>query len=175
MLKYLTVSVVDILDKIYKKIGIPQHNPNELVEICGEKEYSIYSRGQTFEVNQMTSPRTVKYLEQFKPKDVYDISTVVAIIRPGAMSVVDRMMARKDFTYNSKIIDTLLSKHTGSSPAIIYQESIMELLFMSGIDIGKSYEVIKAISKKNKDVIMSAKEQFISGIAKLIMEDAKNN
>lgn len=176
-LDILTVSVVDILDKIYKKIGIPQHSTNELLDIVSKhpEVYNIYSNGLTFEVNQMTSPRTIGFLKEFKPQSIYDLSTMVAAVRPSCMSFVQSLVKRENFSYGSHIIDNVLIRHTGSSPRILYQETIMELLNMSGIDVGTAYSIIKAISKKNKEVIMSAKEQFINGITKLIMEEDSND
>jgi len=76
----LVVSIVDILDKIYKKIGIQQHSPAELLELCDNNQavWDIYSSGTTFEVNQMGAPRTINFLKQFVPKNIYDLSATVA-------------------------------------------------------------------------------------------------
>jgi DNA polymerase III alpha subunit len=169
----LVVSVVDILNKIYKKIDVPQHTPEELIKICDSNPhiYDIYSKGQVVEVNQMGAERTKKYLQEFIPKNIYDLSTTVASIRPGAMSVIDRIMSRKKYSYGSKAIDETLSLHTGSAPAIIYQETIMSLLSMSGIDVAESYKVLKAISKKIKEVILGVKPSFTEGISKLIQQE----
>jgi len=175
-LDMLTVSVVDILSKIYKKIGIKQHSPQELLEEV-EKDPSImeiYSNGITAEVNQMTSPRTIKFLKDFQPKTIYDLSTVVAAIRPGAMSVVDRMMSRSDYSYRIDEIDELLSTHTGSAPAIIYQESIMSLLKLANIDTAEAYKILKAISKKKIDVIKAVEEKFVDAMKKRYGDNEEN-
>lgn len=171
------MSIVEILDKIYKRIGIQQHSPTELVEICEKnpKIYDIYSSGQVFEVNQMGSPRTIAYLKEFKPKNVYDLSTVVADIRPGAMKIVDRMMNRKEYTYDIEEIDELLSNHTGSAPAIQYQESIIMLISMAGISMPEAFTILKAISKKNIDVIMEVEVPFKDGLSKRFNVTTENH
>ena len=169
----LVVSVVDILNKIYDKMNIPQHTPEELIELCNNNPqvYDIYSKGQVVEVNQMGAERTKKYLQEFIPKNIYDLSSTVAVIRPSCSSFMSSFSKREDFTYGVDVIDDVLKTHTGSSARILYQETIMELLRMSGMEVGKSYGIIKAISKKRKDVIMAAKEEFIEGMTRLIMEE----
>lgn len=165
----LVVSIVDILDKIYKKIGIQQHSPAELLELCDNNQpvWDIYSSGTTFEVNQMGAPRTINFLKQFVPKNIYDLSATVAVIRPGAMSVINRIRDREHYTYNIEEIDKLLSEHVGSeSPAILYQESIMAILSLAGFSVGEAYNILKLISKKKEDLIKEKEEPFKIGMAK---------
>jgi len=162
----LVVSVVDIINKICKEAGIEQPSPKDLLEKANSnpKIWEIYTSGRTFEVNQMTSPRTIKYLKELQPRNIYDLSTTVAAIRPGAMSVVDRIMKRKPYSYDIKELDDILSSHTGSTPAIIYQESIMKLFELAGIPTAEGITLVKAISKKKEDFISSYEEKVKQGL-----------
>ena len=49
----------------------------------------------------------------------------------------------------------------------------MEMLNYAGIDKKETYSLLKAISKRKPEVIQAAKETFIEGIVKRIMEDNK--
>ena len=167
------VSIVDILDKIYKRIGIPQHNTTDIVKICEDlpEVYEVYSSGQVFEVNQMGSPRTIKYLEKFQPRNIYDLSVVVAAIRPGAMSLVDKVMDRDNYKIGVPEIDDMLFEHTGIGSYVLYQESIMAMLAYADIPMKETYTLVKAISKKKLGVIQAAKEDFIKGMVKKLMKE----
>lgn len=163
----LVVSVVDIIDKICKKAKIEQPSPTQLIRQCENNEmiWDIYTSGRTFEVNQMTSPRTIKFLKMLNPSNIYDLSTTVAAIRPGAMSVVDRIMNRKPYTYDIEELDDILSEHTGSTPAIIYQESIMKIFNLAGLTTAESATLMKAVSKKKEELINSYEDTIKTGLA----------
>jgi DNA polymerase III alpha subunit len=75
---FLVVSCVDIIDKIYKRIGIPQPSPQELLKLVDDKVWDVYELGLTFEVNQFTANRTKKYMEIYKPRSIEDLSSAVA-------------------------------------------------------------------------------------------------
>lgn len=56
------MSVVDIIDKIYKKVGIPQHSVSELIDLTKDDSstWDIYEKGLTAEINQCTSAQSTK-------------------------------------------------------------------------------------------------------------------
>lgn len=170
---FLIVSVVDIIDKIYKRIGIEQPSPQELLRNLDEKVWDIYSLGYTAEVNQFTANRTKKMMEVFLPKSLNDLSAAVSFIRPGCTSIVDKLVKREPMSFGVKGIDDILYSHTNIGSYVIYQESIMEMLKYAGIDKKETYSLLKAISKRKPEVIQTAKETFIEGIVKRIMEDKK--
>lgn len=76
----LVVTIVDLLDRIYKRIGIKQHSAVELLELTknDDKIWDIYEKGLTFEVNQFTSDRTKKICANFKPKNIIEVSALGA-------------------------------------------------------------------------------------------------
>ena len=169
----MVVSCIDIIDRIYKRIGIPQPSPQELLKLVDDKVWNIYELGLTFEVNQFTANRTKKYMETYKPRSIEDLSSAVSFIRPGCSSIVDKLVKRENFTFGVKEIDDILFKHTGIGSYVLYQESIMKMLEYAGIDKKDTYVILKSISKKRLEVIQSAKEMFIEGMVKRIMEGNK--
>ena len=131
--------------------------------------------GYTAEVNQFTAPRTKKMMETYKPKSITDLSSAVSFIRPGSASIVNKLVDREPFKFGIKEIDDILFSHTGIGSYVLYQESIMEMLNYAGIDKKETYSLLKSISKKRLDVIKAAKETFIEGVVKRIMEDSKDD
>jgi DNA polymerase-3 subunit alpha len=62
------------------------------------------------------------------------------------------------------IVDDVLAETYG---VMVYQEQVMRILNrLGGIDLAKSYQCIKAISKKKLDIIAKYREQFIDGAQK---------
>lgn len=114
-------------------------------------------------------------MEKYKPKSITDLSSAVAFIRPGSSSIVNKLVEREPFTFGIKEIDDILFSHTGIGSYILYQESIMAMLNYAGIDKKDTYSLLKAISKKKPEVIQAAKEAFIEGIVKRIMEDSNGD
>lgn len=112
-------------------------------------------------------------MEKYKPKSITDLSSAVAFIRPGSSSIVNKLVDREPFTFGIKEIDDILFSHTGIGSYVLYQESIMEMLNYAGIDKKETYSLLKSISKKRPDVIKAAKESFIEGVVKRIMEENK--
>jgi hypothetical protein len=84
---------------------------------------------------------------------------------------VNKLVDRERFTFGVKEIDDILFSHTGIGSYVLYQESIMEMLNYAGIDKKDTYSLLKSISKKRLDVIKAAKETFIEGMVKRIMEE----
>lgn len=83
---------------------------------------------------------------RYKPKSLAEMSSFVAIIRPGCASLLDDFIERKPYTTGVKALDNILED---SEHRLIYQESIMKYLIWLGISEPQSYDVIKKIAKRN--------------------------
>ena len=166
---------MDITNKIYKKIGINQHSVNELIKITKDdlKTWKIFEEGLTCEINQCSSQQGTKKVSYFKPKDIRDLCSFAAIIRPACASIEKKFLDREYYEFNIKEIDDILFYHTGIGSFLIFQESIMKILELAGIEKKDTYGIIKAISKKKKEVINSAKEKFFNGMS-IILKDSKD-
>jgi DNA polymerase III alpha subunit len=95
---------------------------------------------------------------------------VLALYRPGPLesgmvdTYVSRKHGREKWTYEHPVLADVLNETYG---VLVYQEQIMRILNrLGGIELSKSYAVIKAISKKLADKIDAAKVDFISGSQK---------
>lgn len=164
-LDWLIVSVVDLTDRIWKEIGIPQPTADELQDMVKEddKVWEIYSKGITMCVNQVEKPKTREKIMQFKPKTIEELSDAIAAVRPGFITYLKRFLSREKFEYCVREIDRILQGDYSESSWLIYQEQIMLILNYVGFDPKKTYETLKGIGKKKKELVEAAHDQFMQG------------
>lgn len=142
---FLTVSVYDIINKVYKIIGKPIDDIDSLLKKCDDKVWDIYAYGLTTTVNQCDSDFAKQTLQRYKPKSLSELSAWVAAIRPGFASLLNNFLDRKSYTTGVEELDNILKD---SFHYLMYQESIMKYLVWLGIEEKETYDIIKKISKK---------------------------
>ena len=103
-LDWLIVQVVDIIDKGYKRIGMPTPTAEELYNLVkDDKEtWSIYEDGITCCVNQVEQNKTRDKVMRYKPKTVEELCAFIAGIRPGFQSYYKRFENREHFEFGLK-------------------------------------------------------------------------
>ncbi len=129
--------------------------------------YQLLQRGDAKGVFQLESEGMRELLKQMKPDNIRDLIAVLALYRPGPLKsgMVDTYIKRKHgqekWEYEHPVLRDVLDETYG---VIVYQEQIMRILNrLGGIELSKSYAVIKAISKKLEDKIEAGRADFISG------------
>ena len=169
----LIVSVVGINAEAFRRAGIPQPSSSELIELTkNDKEvWKVFANGWGQGINQCQKASTIEKLKQYKPNCLQDLSAFVAAIRPGFKSQVKDFCSRKRFKYGIPTIDKILEVNDSAhSSWMLYQENTMTLLNLAGISMADTYPIIKAISKKKVKVIEAAKDRFLDGISKYMVE-----
>jgi DNA polymerase-3 subunit alpha len=131
--------------------------------------YAMMARGETKGVFQLESSGMRELLIKMQPDVIDHIIAIVALYRPGPLDggvvddYVDRRHGRKVIEPIHSDVDSFITESYG---LMIYQEDIMQILNkLGGIPLTEAYKIIKAIAKKKLDMILSAKEKFISGCA----------
>ena len=142
---YLTVSVYDIISKVYKLIGRPIDDIATLVNNCDDKVWDIYAKGLTTTINQVDSDMGKQLIQRYKAHNLAELSAWVAAIRPGFASLLNHFLDREPYSTGVKELDNLLED---SFHYLLYQESIMTYLVWLGIEEKETYDIIKKISKK---------------------------
>ena len=168
----LKVKVVDVIDRTFKRIGIPRLTVRELLERCPpeDKVWDIYKRGCTIGINQVEQAGTSSRVGKYGPTNISELCAFVAAIRPGFKSMYKRFESREPFSYNIKSLDDLIRTPDFPQSYILYQEMSMAVLNYAGIDMGECYTIIKNIAKKRVDKVLSYKEQFLDGMEKRLIE-----
>ena len=159
---YLSVTVVDIIQKVYDAIGIKRHTIRELESLVDgdERVWNLYKDGIVATLNQTGTQSGKPQVMQYQPRSVAELSMWVAAIRPGFASLKQEFFDRKEHKYGIDSLDEVLSETAGY---MIFQENIMAVLMYSGISEDRTYSIIKGISKKVPDIVDSAKEEFYTG------------
>ena len=144
---FLIVDSVTLIHKFWKSIGQEVPTMDELRELIdGDKAtWDIYAKGLTCCVNQMEKSSTTLKCMKYKPQNLGELASIISAIRPGFASLVNRFIAREQYTTGEKAIDDLLEE---SHHWALFQESLMKILNFCGLEMNETYGVIKAISKK---------------------------
>ena len=141
----LTVTVWSIINQVCKLANIKVPSIRELDNLLDNKTYEIYEKGLTCIINQADSQFGTELVKRYKPHSPAEMSSFVAIIRPGCASLLQDFIDRKPYTTGVKELDEILKY---SSNRMILQENIMEYLMWLGIPEDNTYDIIKKIAKK---------------------------
>jgi DNA polymerase-3 subunit alpha len=138
------------------------------IPLDDKKTFESLSRGETTNVFQFESAGMTKYLKELKPTRVDDLYAMVALYRPGPLEQIPLYIRNKNnpqqIHYLHPILKPILEDTYG---VIVYQEQIMHLLqTIAGYTLGEAYIVIKAISKKNKQLMAENEARFKAGCLK---------
>ena len=171
---WLKVSVVDLIDRVYKRIGIPQHSEQELLAMCPPDSPvwdTIYGRSCTLGINQVEQAGTSHRVAKYKPLNISELCAFVAAIRPGFKSMYRKFEEREHFDYGISSIDTLIQTEEMHDSFMLYQEMSMTILNYAGIPMSECYGIIKNIAKKRTQKVLSYKEKFVDGITNELVQD----
>jgi len=169
----LKVSVVDLIYKVYERIGVEPHALPKLIEICkGDKEvWGIYEKALGMGINQVEQIGTVGRVAKYKPTNISELSAFCAGIRPGFKSNYKQFESREHFEYGIPTIDKLIQTEEFPESYMLYQENAMQVLAYSGIPISETYDIIKNIAKKRADKVYKYKDIFLEGMKNKIIEE----
>jgi len=169
----LTVAVVDINAKAYKRAGIPQPSVPELLKMTenDDETWSMYAKGYTMGLNQVEQEKSSEKVMRYKPRNISELSAFVAGIRPAFQSMVNKLLDREHFDYAISTLDNLLQTKEMPSSFILYQEQMMTVLQYGGFSAPESYASIKAIAKKHPEKVLPLKQRFLDGFKQKLVED----
>jgi DNA polymerase III alpha subunit len=168
----LKVRVVELIKKVYKRIGIEPHDESELLTFCNnnQKVWDVYKHGWVMGINQVEQVGTKHRVMKYAPQNISELCAFVAAIRPGFKSMYSIFEKREPFNYGIPSFDKLIQTEEMPHSFLLYQEMAMAALNFAGIAMSECYDVIKNIAKKRPEKVKKYKDQFISGFKAKIME-----
>ncbi|SFH85054.1 DNA polymerase III subunit alpha [Planctomicrobium piriforme] len=166
---FLGLRNLSILDKAV--INVRKHRGLEIVPkdlpLDDQETFALLQRGETKGIFQLESGGMRDLLTKMKPDKFADIIATSALYRPGpleggmVMTYVNVKHGREPAPTVHPIVDNVLAETYG---VMVYQEQVMRILNrLGGIELASSYKCIKAISKKNHEIMGAYHEQFIAG------------
>jgi DNA polymerase III subunit alpha len=148
----------------------------EEIPLDDRATFDLLSRGDTIGVFQLESPPMRQLLKAMAPNSFEDVSAVLALYRPGPMSVnmhydyADRKNERKPVEYFHEDAKEVLGDTYG---LMIYQESVMRVAQkFAGYSLAEADNLRKAMGKKVREVMAEAREGFESGVVQTGYEPA---
>lgn len=150
---------------------IKESNPNfslPYVPLPDSKVFACLSRGDTLGIFQVESEGMKNLLKKMKVSSFDDIVASIALYRPASFNQIPIYIENKEhpdkISYLNSDLKNILSSTYG---ILIYQEQAMKISKVAaGFSLSKADILRKAISKKNSNVLLSLKNDFISGCIK---------
>ncbi len=148
-----------------------RHDPDfdiEKTSLDDTATYDLLSRGDTIGIFQLESPPMRQLLKAMEPKTFPHIAAVLALYRPGPMSVnmhydyADRMNGRQEVSFFHEDAKEVLGDTYG---LMIYQESVMRVAQkFAGYSLAEADNLRKAMGKKSREVMAKARQAFEDGV-----------
>ena len=158
--------ISNVIDEIREKEKI--NITFEKIPMDDKKAIKIFNEVDTDGIFQFESPGMKRFLSKLKINSFDDISTALALYRPGPMDSIDTFIKRREgrekVDYIHPNLESILKPTYG---IIIYQEQIMQIVrVMAGYSFGEADILRRAMSKKKEDIIIKEKPKFIEGSIK---------
>ena len=169
---FLRVDVVGIISETFKAIGKEVMSVDELLKaVKDDKEvWNLYWEGFTQGLNQVEKEGTTRKAMKYKPRNVEELTALIAGIRPGFRSMVNTFINRERFSYEIPSLDKLLQTEAIPDSFLEFDEQILVILKAAGIPGPEAYATTKAIKKKKTEKVLAEKEKFKIGFTKVLQE-----
>lgn len=131
--------------------------------------YKLLERGELEGIFQLESSGMRQIVRELKPSGLEDISSVLALYRPGPLDAglipkfINRKHGREKIEYEHEILEPILNETYG---IMVYQEQIMKIAQdMAGYSLGQADLLRRAMGKKKKSEMEKHQELFVKGAA----------
>ncbi|MBW4462013.1 MAG: DNA polymerase III subunit alpha [Nodosilinea sp. WJT8-NPBG4] len=129
--------------------------------------YKLLERGDLGGVFQLESSGMRQIVKDLKPSGLEDISSVLALYRPGPLDAglipkfINRKHGREKIDFADEILKPILSETYG---IMVYQEQIMKIAQdMGGYSLGQADLLRRAMGKKKMSEMLKHQENFVNG------------
>jgi DNA polymerase III subunit alpha len=134
------------------------------------KSYQLLEAGELEGIFQLESSGMRQIVRDLKPSNIEDISSILALYRPGPLDAglipkfINRKHGKEKIDYQSPILEPVLNETYG---IMVYQEQIMKIAQdMAGYSLGQADLLRRAMGKKKVAEMQKQREKFVDGAAK---------
>ncbi|MCL6753766.1 DNA polymerase III subunit alpha [Nostoc sp. CCCryo 231-06] len=135
-----------------------------------QKTYELLEAGELEGIFQLESSGMRQIVRDLKPSNIEDISSILALYRPGPLDAglipkfINRKHGREKIDYQHTILEPILDETYG---IMVYQEQIMKIAQdMAGYSLGQADLLRRAMGKKKVSEMQKQREKFVDGAAK---------
>ncbi len=99
----LHVDVVKVNREAFERTGLEQPTVGELLRLTtnDRETWRMYADGLTLGINQVEQPKTREKVMQYKPRNITELSSFVAAVRPAFKSMLPIFLERRHFRARS--------------------------------------------------------------------------
>jgi DNA polymerase-3 subunit alpha len=160
------------LTMIQKAVDLVEQKSGEVIDLDelpldDPETYKLLARGELGGIFQLESSGMRQIVRDLKPSGLEDISSVLALYRPGPLDAglipkfINRKHGREKIEYDHEILGPILNETYG---IMVYQEQIMKIAQdMAGYSLGQADLLRRAMGKKKVAEMMKHKDIFIQG------------
>ena len=135
------------------------------IDYNDKKVLDSLGTGRSDGVFQLESAGMKNFMKELKPKDIEDITAIIALYRPGPMDFIPQYIRGKNrpdtISYDCPQLEPILKPTYG---CIVYQEQVMQIVRnLAGYTLGRSDLVRRAMSKKKASVMEKERQNFVYG------------
>lgn len=141
------------------------------------KTWDLFTKGETLGVFQCESKLVRSKLKLIKPTNIWELSAVIALVRPGALEngmvetyVNNRENPENQIVFGHPIVDDIFKSTEG---VLIYQEALMQLgarlAWPELEDLAQKVQVDKlrkGVGKKDQSKLLAIGREFVEGCIK---------
>ena len=137
----------------------------EHIDFADKNVLSMFCRGESKGIFQFESGGMQDLLMKMQPDRIEDLIAANALYRPGPMQLIPLYCNRKQGLEKVPEVHPIMDKILAETYGImVYQEQVMQIFNqLGGIELSNAYKLIKAIGKKNTELIAKFKPDFIKG------------
>ena len=162
-----TISLIE--ESTGNKINIDELPKND------DKTFDLISRGDLEGIFQLESSGMKQVVKDFKPNSLEDISSILALYRPGPLDAglipkfINRKNGNEKIDFPHPFIKSILTETYG---IMVYQEQIMKIAQdLAGYSLGDADLLRRAMGKKKVSEMIKHRNIFIDGSMKKGVEE----
>jgi DNA polymerase III subunit alpha len=132
--------------------------------------YQVLGQGDLEGIFQLESSGMRQVVRDLKPSSIEDISSILALYRPGPLDAglipkfINRKHGKEKIEYQHSLLKPILEETYGT---LVYQEQIMKMAQdLAGYSLGQADLLRRAMGKKKVSEMQKHRETFIDGSAK---------
>jgi len=163
------------LTMIDKTINLIEESTGEKINIDDlplndDETFDLIGRGDLEGIFQLESSGMKQVVKDFKPNSLEDISSILALYRPGPLDAglipkfINRKNGNEKIDYPHPFIKSILTETYG---IMVYQEQIMKIAQdLAGYTLGEADLLRRAMGKKKVSEMIKHRNIFIEGSLK---------
>jgi DNA polymerase III subunit alpha len=165
---FLGLSTLTILGKAVEFARAKDPNLTvDTIPLEDDKAYELLREGDTVGIFQLEGGMTTRMTTDVQPRRFEDLVALMALIRPGPMTMAGEFFARKNGNTECVYIHPDLEPILGETYGItLYQEQVIQIANrLAGFTMAEGDGLRKAMGKKLPAEMAKLRERFIDGCA----------